>query len=210
MLASPLAHVDLHYLSLILQVTMLALAVATASFNVPTPLQQGAAAAALSFLPAAAFADEGPSRMGGLLEPMIDTAKGYKIYKPAGWNMFDADPGVYDVKFQDIIESETTMQVATSPVATATSISALGDLDAVATKFAKTRSAEVVSATSRTVGDSLVYQVELKGEKYHELLALCINRGKLYRVSCVTGNKKWDKRKDLYKNIVLSFVPQGF
>ena len=41
--------------------------------------------------------------MGGLLEPFIDTQKGYKLYVPAGWNKFDADPGVYDIKFQDII-----------------------------------------------------------------------------------------------------------
>ena len=45
---------------------------------------------------------------------------------------------------------------------------------------------------------------------YHELLALCINRGALYRVSAVTGNKKWDKRKELYANIVASFVPKGY
>ena len=47
-------------------------------------------------------------------------------------------------------------------------------------------------------------------ERYHELLALCINRGKLFRVNAVTSNKKWDKRKDLYKNVVLSFVPRGY
>merc|ERR1719183_2428189 len=145
---------------------MLSLAVAAASFLLPQPLQQptsrrqalqqgAAAAAALSFLPAGAFADEMPSRMGGLLEPMIDTAKGYKMYKPAGWNMFDADPGVYDVKFQDIIETETTVQMSTSPVQTATSISALGDLAEVGVKFAKTRNAELVNSSQREVEGSL-------------------------------------------------------
>ena len=84
------------------------------------------------------------------------------------------------------------------------------DLDAVGAKFAKSRNAELVKATSREVEGSLVYTLELKGELYHELLALCINRGKLYRVSAVTSNKKWDKRKELYKNIMLSFVPQGY
>ena len=29
---------------------------------------------------------------------------------------------------------------------------------------------------------------------YHELLALCINKGKLFRVTTVTSNKKWNKR----------------
>lgn len=171
----------------------------------------GGAFAATAFgVRSASAEDPGFSKMGGLLEPYIDTQKGYKIYSPTGWNRFDADPGVYDVKFQDIIEPETTVQVSTSPVATATSISALGDLQEVGVKFAKTRSAELVSAKDREVEGSLVYTFELKGEQYHELLALCINRGKLYRVTTVTSNKKWGKRKELYQNIVASFVPKGF
>ena len=146
-----------------------------------------------------------PPQMGGLLEPYIDTQKGYKLYSPKGWNKFESDPGVYDVKFQDVIEPETTVQVSTSPVATATSVSALGDLPTVGAKFAKSRNAE-----ESDVEGSLVYTFELKGELYHELLALCINRGKLYRVTTVTSNKKWPKRQELYKNIVASFVPKGF
>merc|ERR1719152_314023 len=159
----------------------------------------GLSAAVVAGVAQPALADDGPafSRMGGLLEPYIDTQKGYKLYKPAGWNQFDADPGVYDIKFQDIIEPETTVQVSTSPVATATSITALGDLPTVGAKFAKSRSAELVSATEREVEGSLVYTFELKGELYHELLALCINRGKLYRVTTVTSNKKWAKRQEL-------------
>merc|ERR1712046_470908 len=98
--------------------------------------------------------------------PYIETQKGFKLYKPSGWNQFDADPGVYDVKFQDIIEPETIVQVSTSPVSTATSITALGDLDAVGAKFAKSRNAEVVVASQREVDGSLVYQYELKGEIY--------------------------------------------
>ena len=43
-----------------------------------------------------------------------------------------------------------------------------GELDAVGEKFAKSRKAELVSATSRTAGDSLVYTLELKGEKFHD------------------------------------------
>merc|ERR1711937_393848 len=112
------------------------------------------------------------SKLGGLLEPYIDTQRGYKLYKPAGWNQFDADPGVYDVKFQDIIEPETTVQVSTSPVATATSISALGGLAAVAAKFAKSRSAELINAIERDVEESKLYVFELQGEAVHELLAL--------------------------------------
>jgi len=170
----------------------------------------GAAAAAATFGVRSANAEEGPSRMGGLLEPFIDTQRGYKLYKPTGWNQFDADPGVYDIKFADIIEPETLVQVSSSAVATATSITALGELDAVGEKFAKSRSAKLVKATSREADGSLIYTFELAGDLYHEFLSLTINRGKLYRLTSVTSNKKWNKREELYKNIHLSFVPKGF
>merc|ERR1712195_301859 len=80
-----------------------------------------------------------------------------------GWNKFDVDPGVYDVKFQDLIEPFETVQVSTSPVATATSVDALGEVAAVGEKFAKGREAEVVKSKKRNVGDVLVYEFELKG-----------------------------------------------
>jgi photosystem II oxygen-evolving enhancer protein 2 len=166
--------------------------------------------AALALGSTAANAAEEPSRMGGILEPYVDAPRGFKLLKPSGWNKFDVDPGVYDVKFQDLIEPFETVQVSTSPVATATSVDALGEVAAVGEKFAKGREAEVVKSKKRNVGDVLVYEFELKGPVYHELLLLSINKGKLYRLSCISRNPRWDKRKELYKNIALSFVPQGF
>ena len=97
--------------------------------------------------------------------------------------------------------------MSSSAVATATSVTALGELDAVGEKFAKSRSAKLVSAKSREVDGALVYTFELQGDLYHELLSLTINRGKLFRLNTVTSNKKWAKREELYKNIHLSFVP---
>ena len=61
-----------------------------------------------------------------MLEPYVDGPKGFKLYAPSGWNKFDADPGVYDAKWQDIIEPFETVQISSSPVQTATSIDALG------------------------------------------------------------------------------------
>lgn len=174
-------------------------------------LVQAGAAAAASLAASRADAEEASfNKMGGLLEPYIDVQKGFKFYKPSGWNKFDADPGVYDVKFQDIIEPFETIQVSTSPVATATSISALGDLDAVGDKFAKSRSAKLIKGTQSDVDGTLVYTLELEGSEYHELLALTINRGKLYRINAVSSNKRWSKRAELYKNAVASFVPRGY
>ena len=43
-----------------------------------------------------------------------------------GWNEFSADPGNYDIKFQDIIEQETQIVVSSSPVVNATSVKPAG------------------------------------------------------------------------------------
>mmetsp|Transcript_19014 Transcript_19014/g.49967 ORF Transcript_19014/g.49967 Transcript_19014/m.49967 type:complete len:213 (+) Transcript_19014:32-670(+) len=169
----------------------------------------GAAVAALGLASSASAEEETFSRLGGLLEPFVDIQKGYKLYKPSGWTQYSIDPGVYDVKFADIIEPFESVIVSSSPVATATSISALGDLPTVGAKFAKSRNAELVKATERTADGNLVYTLELKGDVYHELLTLSINRGKLFRVTATATNKRWSKRSELYSNIMLSFVPSG-
>jgi photosystem II oxygen-evolving enhancer protein 2 len=173
-------------------------------------VQSAAAAAALVAGAGGASAAEQANRMGGMLEPYVDGPKGFKLYAPSGWNKFDADPGVYDAKWQDIIEPFETVQISSSPVQTATSIDALGTLSEVANKFAKARDSKLLGADERMVDGSLVYLMEMQGEQYHEMLSLAINKGKLYRLSTVAKNTRWNKRQELYKNIMLSFSPKGF
>ena len=67
------------------------------------------------------------------------------------------------MKFQDIIEPFETVQVSTSPVSTATSVEALGELAEVGTKMAKSRGAEIVGAGSREADGSLMYMFDMKG-----------------------------------------------
>ena len=95
---------------------------------IQTAAAAAAAAAAGGVAPALAGGDTF-NRMSGVLEPFTDVQKGFKLYKPVAWNQFEADPGVYDMKWVDLIEPFETVQVSTSPVSTATSISALGELD---------------------------------------------------------------------------------
>ncbi len=40
------------------------------------------------------------SRMGGLLDVYKDINKGFSLYKPTGWNQFEAAPGEYDIKWE--------------------------------------------------------------------------------------------------------------
>lgn len=100
--------------------------------------------------------------------------------------------------------------MSTSPVSTATSVTALGDLAVVGEKLAQSRKAELVSSTQGEVDGVITYTFELKGEAFHEYILLSVNRGKLYRLTTVSTNKRWPKRAEMYKNIVLSFVPKGF
>ena len=61
---------------------------------------------------------------------------------------------------------------------TATSVSALGDLDAVGAKFAKSRNAQLISASQRDSEGTLIYTLDLQGDTYRELLLLTISKGR--------------------------------
>lgn len=173
-------------------------------------LQQAAAAVASAVAVSASPAWADSAFNTANLQPYIDSGRGFKLYRPSGWNEFSADPGNYDVKFADIIEPETQIVVSSSPVTNATSVTAIGDLQAVGQKLAKSRGEEVVSAKEREVEGTLLYTYELQDEKFHTLLTLCITRGKLFRLTLSTSNKKWKNRAELYKNVEASFVPKGF
>ena len=85
-----------------------------------------------------------------MLEPP-SRPEGLQAARADGLNKFDADPGVYDAKWQDIIEPFETVQISSSPVQTATSIDALGTLSEVANKFAKARDSKLLGADERMV-----------------------------------------------------------
>ena len=51
--------------------------------------------------------------------------------------------------------------------------------------------------------------MEMQGEQYHEMLSLAINKGKLYRLSTVATNKRWQEAAgDLQEHAL--FSPKGF
>lgn len=85
------------------------------------------------------------SRMGGLLEPFKDINKGFQLFKPKGWNQFDAAPGEYDIKWEDLVEKSEMVMVGSNPVKTATSVKALGPIEKVGEKLAAKKKATLVS-----------------------------------------------------------------
>jgi len=152
------------------------------------------------------------SRMGGLLSPFKDVNKGFSIFKPLGWNQFDSAPGEYDVKWEDLVEKSELVMVGSNPVKTATDVSALGDLQKVGDALAAKKKAKLVDAVERTEKGirfyTFTFQAGEGAKGAREMYQLCVNKGRLWSVTATTAEKRWNKRKDLYNNIMLSFSPK--
>lgn len=88
----------------------------------------GASAAAITTIgtsdPAwASVTDETPrvtTRMGGLLERYQDSARGWVILAPSGWNKFEGEVGAYDVKWQDLVDPKDNVKISSTPVKSTT------------------------------------------------------------------------------------------
>eukprot|EP00802_Teleaulax_amphioxeia_P022244 Tamp_22670.p1 GENE.Tamp_22670~~Tamp_22670.p1 ORF type:complete len:313 (-),score=99.42 Tamp_22670:136-954(-) len=152
------------------------------------------------------------SKMSGQISQYKDINKGFSIMKPNGWNQFDTAPGEYDVKWEDLVEKSELVMVGSSPVKSASSVDALGDIDAVGASLAKKKKASLVDAKTNTKDGILFYTFVFKAgddkKGAREVYQLCVNKGKLWSVTATTTEKRWGKRKDLYGAIMASFAPK--
>jgi len=167
--------------------------------------------------PAASFAvitDETPkitTRMGGLLEKYQDTGgRGWTILAPSGWNKFEGEVGAYDVKWEDLVDPTNNIKLASTPVkSTTTSIDILGEVDEVGATLASKRKAKLVAAIERQTEGILFYTFDFAlDDGTHQLLQLCVNKGKIWSLDANTTERKFSKRKDFYYNILGSFMPK--
>mmetsp|Transcript_30552 Transcript_30552/g.37301 ORF Transcript_30552/g.37301 Transcript_30552/m.37301 type:complete len:225 (+) Transcript_30552:97-771(+) len=150
------------------------------------------------------------TRMGGLLEKYSDTTRGWSIFAPSGWNKFDGEVGAYDVKWQDLVDGRENIKVSSNPVkSTTTSISALGEVQEVGKKLASARQAKLVKADERLTDGILFYTFEFAlDEGTHQLLSLSVNKGRIWSLDANTTEKRWEKRKEMYSNVIGSFIPK--
>jgi photosystem II oxygen-evolving enhancer protein 2 len=150
------------------------------------------------------------TRMGGLLEPYQDSPRGLRVMAPSGWNKFEGDVGAYDIKWQDLVDPLENIKITSTPVkSTIESVEALGDVQKLGESLAAKRGASLLSATERLTEGVLFYTFDFSfADGTHQLLMLCINRGKLWSVDAVGKEKRWGKREELYKNVLGSFVPK--
>eukprot|EP00638_Chattonella_subsalsa_P005712 CAMPEP_0117743638 /NCGR_PEP_ID=MMETSP0947-20121206/6263_1 /TAXON_ID=44440 /ORGANISM="Chattonella subsalsa, Strain CCMP2191" /LENGTH=209 /DNA_ID=CAMNT_0005560395 /DNA_START=105 /DNA_END=731 /DNA_ORIENTATION=- len=120
------------------------------------------------------------TRMGGTMEPYSDINKGFKLFRPSGWDAFSNAPEEYDVKFVDLVNKQETITVSTTPVKSSTAITALGPVQAVGEKLAGSRKADLLSAKEKITEGVVSYTYEFKKGNSYEVYQLSINKGKLW------------------------------
>jgi len=161
----------------------------------------------------AAVEEETPrivTRMGGLLEPYQDGPRGIRIMAPYGWNKFEGEVGAYDVKWQDLVDPTENIKISSTPVKSTTeSVAALGDVQELGKSLASKRNAKLVKASERLTDGVLFYLFDFAiDDGTHQLLQLCVCKGKLWSLDASAKEKRWDKREELYRNVVGSFMPK--
>lgn len=150
------------------------------------------------------------TRMGGLLEPFQDGLRGVRIMAPSGWNKFEGEVGAYDLKWQDLVDQSENIKVSSSPVKSTTkSIVVLGDPQIVGENLAKKRNAKLISASERLTDGILFYKFDFAiKDGTHQLLQLCVCKGKLWSIDANSSERRWAKRSELYENVLGSFMPK--
>lgn len=150
------------------------------------------------------------TRMGGLLESFQDGTRSIRMMVPSGWNKFDGEVGAYDLKWQDLVDKSENIKISSTPVkSSTTAIDVLGEVQGVGASLASKRNAKLISATERLTDDVLFYKFEFAiNDGTHQLLQLCVCKGKLWSIDASSTEKRWSKRAELYDNVFGSFMPK--
>lgn len=85
----------------------------------------------------------------------------------------------------------------------------LGNVQELGTALATKRNAKLVAAQQRQTDGVVFYQFEFAlKDQTHQLLQLCVCKGKLWSLDASAKEKRWDKRAELYANVLGSFMPK--
>ncbi len=153
---------------------------------------------------------------GAGLQAFSDVIDGYKFLYPIGWVAVDVANGP-DVVFHDIIQDTENVSVVINPVTGNKTLKELGSPTEVGYLMQKNaiappnsgRSAELVNASERSIGDQLYYLMEyavnLPDQKRHDLAVVSVFRGKLYTLNASTTERRWPKVQSMFKAMVSSF-----
>lgn len=150
------------------------------------------------------------TRMGGLLEPFQDGPRSIRMMAPSGWNKFEGEVGAYDLKWQDLVDPSENIKISSTPVKSTTdSVAVLGNVQELGEKLAAKRNAKLIAAEERQTDGVLFYKFDFAiNDGTHQLLQLCVCKGKLWSMDASAKEKRWDKRSELYENVLGSFMPK--
>lgn len=85
----------------------------------------------------------------------------------------------------------------------------LGPVEDVGASLAAKRDAKLIAAEERQTDGVLFYTFDFAlSDGTHQLLLLCVNKGKIWSLDASTREKRYPKRKELYYNILGSFMPK--
>lgn len=150
------------------------------------------------------------------LKSYVDTSDGYQFLYPNGWVPVKVANGP-DVVFRDLIEETENVSVVISPVESGKTLADLGSPGEVGYKLSKSaiappgsgRQAELVNAEAREGGGKtyyfLEYAVKLPNQERHNLATVVVNRGKLYTANVSSTEKRWEKVRNQFQQIIDSF-----
>lgn len=114
------------------------------------------------------------------------------------------------MKWQDLVDPTENIKISSTPVkSTVESVASLGDVQKLGESLAAKRNAKLISAEERLTDGILFYTFEFAiNDGTHQLLMLCIGKGKLWSVDANAKEKRWKKREELYRNVLGSFMPK--
>ena len=85
----------------------------------------------------------------------------------------------------------------------------LGDVQVLGESLASKRNAKLISASERQSEGIVFYTFNFAiNDGTHQLLSLCVNKGKIWSLDANTVEKRWSKREEMYNNIIGSFMPK--
>lgn len=145
-----------------------------------------------------------------LQEAFQDGPRSIRMMVPSGWNKFEGEVGAYDIKWQDVVDNSENIKISSNPVkSTTSSIDVLGDVKTVGESLAAKRNAKLISATERLTDGILFYKFDFAiNDGTHQLLQLCVCKGKVWSLDANAKEKRWAKRAELYENVLGSFMPK--
>ncbi len=86
---------------------------------------------------------------------------------------------------------------------------ALGPVSDVGASLATKRNAKLIRAEERQTDGVLFYFFDFAlDDGTHQMLQLCVNKGKIWSLDANTLEKRYPKRKEMYDNILGSFLPK--